>query len=141
MEKPLLENFNAGGGFGGKKESGQLRFGGRDRPFRKPIITNQSWKNYGQEQRGQRKGLTHLDNYDRYSERDTRLGRHSSHLVRSPDQHRRKKSTSQERSRRRTHQTSRSRSRSPRDKRNRHHDSSDHKHHHKHKHKHRHERQ
>lgn len=26
-----------GGGFGGKKESGQLRFGGRDRPFRKPI--------------------------------------------------------------------------------------------------------
>lgn len=27
-----------GGGFGGRKESGQLRFGGRDRPFRKPII-------------------------------------------------------------------------------------------------------
>ena len=27
-----------GGGFGGKKESGQLRFGGRDRPFRKPLI-------------------------------------------------------------------------------------------------------
>ncbi|XP_044264714.1 U11/U12 small nuclear ribonucleoprotein 35 kDa protein-like [Tribolium madens] len=26
-----------GGGFGGKKESGQLRFGGRDRPFKKPI--------------------------------------------------------------------------------------------------------
>ncbi|XP_029375334.1 U11/U12 small nuclear ribonucleoprotein 35 kDa protein [Echeneis naucrates] len=26
-----------GGGLGGKKESGQLRFGGRDRPFRKPI--------------------------------------------------------------------------------------------------------
>ncbi|KDR15265.1 U11/U12 small nuclear ribonucleoprotein 35 kDa protein [Zootermopsis nevadensis] len=26
-----------GGGFGGKKESGQLRFGGRDRPFRKPL--------------------------------------------------------------------------------------------------------
>ncbi|KAL5484713.1 hypothetical protein EMCRGX_G021253 [Ephydatia muelleri] len=29
-----------GGGFGGKKESGQLRFGGRDRPFRKPIMLN-----------------------------------------------------------------------------------------------------
>ncbi|CAN8004245.1 unnamed protein product [Ixodes hexagonus] len=29
-----------GGGFGGKKESGQLRFGGRDRPFKKPIIVN-----------------------------------------------------------------------------------------------------
>lgn len=27
----------AGGGFNGKKESGQLRFGGRDRPFKKPI--------------------------------------------------------------------------------------------------------
>ncbi|XP_056322839.1 U11/U12 small nuclear ribonucleoprotein 35 kDa protein [Danio aesculapii] len=26
-----------GGGQGGQKESGQLRFGGRDRPFRKPI--------------------------------------------------------------------------------------------------------
>uniref|UniRef100_A0A131Z1N9 U11/U12 small nuclear ribonucleoprotein 35 kDa protein n=1 Tax=Rhipicephalus appendiculatus TaxID=34631 RepID=A0A131Z1N9_RHIAP len=26
-----------GGGFGGKKESGQLRFGGLDRPFKKPI--------------------------------------------------------------------------------------------------------
>lgn len=26
-----------GGGLGGKKESGQLRFGGKDRPFRKPI--------------------------------------------------------------------------------------------------------
>jgi U11/U12 small nuclear ribonucleoprotein 35 kDa protein len=27
-----------GGGFGGKRESGQLRFGGRDRPFVKPIV-------------------------------------------------------------------------------------------------------
>ena len=27
-----------GGGFGGRKEAGQLRFGGLDRPFRKPII-------------------------------------------------------------------------------------------------------
>ena len=26
-----------GGGLGGKKESGQLRFGGKDRPFRKPM--------------------------------------------------------------------------------------------------------
>lgn len=26
-----------GGGFGGRKESGQLRFGGRDKPFKKPI--------------------------------------------------------------------------------------------------------
>ncbi|XP_065670286.1 U11/U12 small nuclear ribonucleoprotein 35 kDa protein [Hydra vulgaris] len=29
-----------GGGFGGKKESGQLRFGGMERPFRRPIPLN-----------------------------------------------------------------------------------------------------
>lgn len=29
-----------GGGFGGKKESGQLRFGGKSRPFKEPIIVN-----------------------------------------------------------------------------------------------------
>ena len=29
-----------GGGFGGKKESGQLRFGGIERPFRRPIPVN-----------------------------------------------------------------------------------------------------
>lgn len=29
-----------GGGFGGRKESGQLRFGGKDRPFKKPIVPN-----------------------------------------------------------------------------------------------------
>ena len=29
-----------GGGFGGKKESGQLRFGGVERPFRRPISLN-----------------------------------------------------------------------------------------------------
>ena len=29
-----------GGGFGGKKESGQLRFGGSERPFRRPIPVN-----------------------------------------------------------------------------------------------------
>lgn len=29
-----------GGGFGGRKESGQLRFGGRDRPFKRPIVPN-----------------------------------------------------------------------------------------------------
>ncbi|XP_077979106.1 U11/U12 small nuclear ribonucleoprotein 35 kDa protein-like [Glandiceps talaboti] len=35
-----------GGGFGGRKESGQLRFGGRDRPFKKPFQVNnqQEWE-------------------------------------------------------------------------------------------------
>lgn len=32
-----MDSSRLGGGLGGKKESGQLRFGGRDRPFRKPI--------------------------------------------------------------------------------------------------------
>ena len=30
-----------GGGFGGRKGSGQLRFGGRERPFRKPILMDE----------------------------------------------------------------------------------------------------
>jgi U11/U12 small nuclear ribonucleoprotein SNRNP35 len=29
--------FRTGGGLGGKKESGQLRFGGREKPFRAPL--------------------------------------------------------------------------------------------------------
>lgn len=29
--------FQSGGGLGGRKESGQLRFGGRERPFRAPL--------------------------------------------------------------------------------------------------------
>ena len=36
-----------GGGFGGKKESGQLRFGGRDRPFRKPIMVSREMSDSG----------------------------------------------------------------------------------------------
>jgi len=38
-----------GGGFGGKKESGQLRFGGKDRPFRKPIILKLTGERFHQE--------------------------------------------------------------------------------------------
>ena len=30
-------HFPVGGGFGGRKESGQLRFGGIDRPFKRPL--------------------------------------------------------------------------------------------------------
>ncbi|XP_009340013.2 uncharacterized protein LOC103932190 isoform X1 [Pyrus x bretschneideri] len=32
-----IESQNPGGGFCGKKESGQLRFGGREKPFRAPL--------------------------------------------------------------------------------------------------------
>ncbi|XP_068600841.1 U11/U12 small nuclear ribonucleoprotein 35 kDa protein [Brachionichthys hirsutus] len=51
-----------GGGQGGKKESGQLRFGGRDRPFRKPISLGlglgQEWRGGGRDR-------------DRFGSRDT----------------------------------------------------------------------
>lgn len=37
-----------GGGFGGKKESGQLRFGCRERPFAQPVVRrNKSVEQYG----------------------------------------------------------------------------------------------
>lgn len=35
-----------GGGFGGKKESGQLRFGGRARPFQRPYEIGESSTNF-----------------------------------------------------------------------------------------------
>ncbi len=38
-----------GGGFGGRKESGQLRFGGRDRPFRKPILVTRDVTDAGRD--------------------------------------------------------------------------------------------
>ncbi|XP_075424461.1 U11/U12 small nuclear ribonucleoprotein 35 kDa protein [Ascaphus truei] len=44
-----------GGGFGGKKESGQLRFGGRDRPFRKPINLPMFANHVNAEGRGERR--------------------------------------------------------------------------------------
>jgi hypothetical protein len=33
----FFSSFVIGGGLGGRKESGQLRFGGRERPFRAPL--------------------------------------------------------------------------------------------------------
>jgi U11/U12 small nuclear ribonucleoprotein SNRNP35 len=35
-----------GGGFGGEKGSGQLRFGGKDRPFKKPILPDKAKPSY-----------------------------------------------------------------------------------------------
>lgn len=36
-----IDTCGTGGGLGGKKESGQIRFGGRDRPWRQPLRFNQ----------------------------------------------------------------------------------------------------
>lgn len=52
-----------GGGHGGKKESGQLRFGGRDRPFRKPI-------NLGLGLAQERGGGGGVNKWDRHGPRD-----------------------------------------------------------------------
>jgi U11/U12 small nuclear ribonucleoprotein SNRNP35 len=60
-----------GGGFGGKKESGQLRFGCKDRPWRKPISM-------------QRRNLTDFDDDDERVHNDQKLKR-SRDRDRSPD--------------------------------------------------------
>ncbi|KAK3096724.1 hypothetical protein FSP39_002683 [Pinctada imbricata] len=62
-----------GGGFGGKKESGQLRFGGRDRPWREPILLqdqrNRQQRYSDRDQRGTEQRYNDRDrgtrNYDR----------------------------------------------------------------------------
>ncbi|XP_051903337.1 U11/U12 small nuclear ribonucleoprotein 35 kDa protein [Hippocampus zosterae] len=63
-----------GGGLGGKKESGQLRFGGRDRPFRKPInlvagTSQQEWPGGGRRE-WERSGWRDRDNRDSRDNRD-----------------------------------------------------------------------
>ncbi|XP_059168730.1 U11/U12 small nuclear ribonucleoprotein 35 kDa protein-like [Physella acuta] len=66
-----------GGGLGGKRESGQLRFGGRDRPFRKPIIradldsvTGSEKKNFRNENFTNEKARSrHNDSKERYTNR------------------------------------------------------------------------
>lgn len=64
-----------GGGLGGKKESGQLRFGGRDRPFRKPINLGsgsaQEWGGDGGRGRDRAGGT---DREDRYRHREVEWG-------------------------------------------------------------------
>ncbi|XP_041863430.1 U11/U12 small nuclear ribonucleoprotein 35 kDa protein [Melanotaenia boesemani] len=64
-----------GGGLGGKKESGQLRFGGRDRPFRKPINLGsgpaQKWGGDGGRDKD-RAGATYRE--DRHRQREFEWG-------------------------------------------------------------------
>ena len=81
-----------GGGFGGKKESGQLRFGGKDRPFRKPITDYLINLKQGYDQNYERENTDHQYNnrttdggqgqrrYDREKFSDTSRDRKKSHL-------------------------------------------------------------
>eukprot|EP00117_Sycon_ciliatum_P030934 scpid85524/ scgid24291/ U11/U12 small nuclear ribonucleoprotein 35 kDa protein; U1 snRNP-binding protein homolog len=69
-----------GGGFGGQKESGQLRFGGLDRPFRKPFNANApSWRGGrgggGGGWSGGRRDTAHRHGDYRGSDRDRADGR------------------------------------------------------------------
>ncbi|GFS64001.1 hypothetical protein TNCV_1129681 [Trichonephila clavipes] len=60
---------NAGGGFSGKKESGQLRFGCKERPFKKPILPHKSEKEH-----------PYSNSYSgRYHSRNKFSDRHGSH--------------------------------------------------------------
>lgn len=52
-----------GGGFGGNKESGQLRFGGRDRPFKKPISLQLIERN----RKEKKEDVSRREDYDRHS--------------------------------------------------------------------------
>ncbi|KAF5919786.1 hypothetical protein HPG69_002762 [Diceros bicornis minor] len=76
-----------GGGLGGKKESGQLRFGGRDRPFRKPInlpvVKNEQYREAKREKRERsRSRERHWDSRTR--DRDHDRGREKRWQEREP---------------------------------------------------------
>lgn len=93
-----------GGGLGGKKESGQLRFGGRDRPFRKPINLG----GQGQERGGGRE-------WDMHGQRD----REDRDRQREPDRSSRGRREDRDRDRSREQDRSRDRDRSRDDHRQR----------------------
>ena len=77
-EKQLLIDFECertltgwvprrlGGGFGGRKEAGQLRFGGRDRQFRKPIFVGPVI--HSRDDKGNTSHREHTVNIDRHRE-------------------------------------------------------------------------
>lgn len=109
-----------GGGFGGRKEAGQLRFGGRDRPFRKPILVAPLQMHGRDDSRTvDRKPAvsvsfmrTHMDDRHR-SERSESRSRDSSDIGASRDstRARHRYSRPDDSSRRRSRSRSRSRSR------------------------------
>ncbi|XP_068739038.1 U11/U12 small nuclear ribonucleoprotein 35 kDa protein-like [Montipora capricornis] len=76
-----------GGGFGGKKESGQLRFGGRDRPFRRPIPSEQDRKQNNNYLRGSRDHETSRENYS-YRDREREKRERDREMSRSTSRYR-----------------------------------------------------
>ncbi|XP_067935173.1 U11/U12 small nuclear ribonucleoprotein 35 kDa protein-like [Watersipora subatra] len=107
-----------GGGFGGKKESGQLRFGGKDRPFRKPIILNR-YAHVGASQHLKTDVVVSSRNYSQgreHDQRDRQTSRHSreesEHRTRSYSSYRGNRDDSHD-SRRHYSRDKRERSRTP----------------------------
>lgn len=92
-----------GGGFGGRKESGQLRFGGRDKPFKKPIAMEikereeriKKWRERDSEyQRSREEGSSSNKSRDRGESSRSRKNEHRSRHYRHEedfDSHSRKK--------------------------------------------------
>ncbi|KAL4228042.1 small nuclear ribonucleoprotein 35kDa (U11 U12) [Mactra antiquata] len=108
-----------GGGIGGKKESGQLRFGGKSRPFKKPFDVNSIQKPQGDTFRDRLHAVERGDKNSKFGGRwdrnDDRRGQSdnfhrydSSYRSRSPY---RKRSRSRERDSKSHHSKRRSRSR------------------------------
>ena len=82
-----------GGGLSGRKESGQLRFGGRDKPFKKPIIIGDAQhQNLGIGNMKRDRMRDGSQNYERSYHRDMRP-----HDKNEDDGHRRKRSQSRDR--------------------------------------------
>ncbi|XP_033118028.1 U11/U12 small nuclear ribonucleoprotein 35 kDa protein-like [Anneissia japonica] len=104
-----------GGGFGGKKESGQLRFGGNDRPFKKPIILSQKYDTQDKEQ-----NYRHTDRYsDQRRDRDRERRRSRDRERRRSRDRERHRSRDRERCRSRDRERRRSRDRERRRSRSR----------------------
>ncbi|KRT84815.1 RNA binding protein [Oryctes borbonicus] len=81
-----------GGGFGGNKESGQLRFGGRDRPFKKPISLH-----FIERDRCERwNDITKRRNYDKYKRTYSHTFDFEDEVHKRQDSHRRYHSKSRE---------------------------------------------
>lgn len=101
-----------GGGLGGKRESGQLRFGGHDRPFSKPILRPELRNKTVDKQ------TEHRTESSSYSKRKYSEHQRNRRRSRSRDRHR-SRSRSRHRSRNRVWNRSRSRDRSRSSSRNR----------------------
>ncbi|KAF5280062.1 hypothetical protein FQR65_LT15099 [Abscondita terminalis] len=67
-----------GGGFGGRKESGQLRFGGRDRPFRKPINLKTESREYERHSsREYHRSDRHRSSFEYHDKKTSTKGEHA----------------------------------------------------------------